>query len=291
MRSDYEPSYPRALTPDEVRLLLRPGLLERFGQSTLLAGAVLVGSLVVVGGVVGGCDQAGATQPPPGANNGGNRNAAPPIKSTRMDPQLKARVDGIITEVLGEAGKRRRSEHTRLQLATPVAGNPPLKTPFFGVMFGNSYVGVFDTEGAREATRRLFKEYGIELEPRVRVKGDGFEFVADGYDPKRKIGFEIVDPGQPKRVRFADGAEVPASSAKVLEDKEFAAVGAAVKAGDVQMFVAPAAEFPNVDGDRGTSMAYYLASVVDYLNWVHGDQQIDRDRVLGKKPQPVEGRF
>jgi len=34
-------------------------------------------------------------------------------------------------------------------------------------------------------------------------------------------------------------------------------------------------------GGATTSMEYYLASVIDYLNWVHGDPHIDFNSVLG----------
>ncbi len=39
--TDYDPGYPKRLTPEEVRNLLRPGLARRFSSQTLLAGAML----------------------------------------------------------------------------------------------------------------------------------------------------------------------------------------------------------------------------------------------------------
>ena len=43
-----------------------------------------------------------------------------------------------------------------------------------------------------------------------------------------------------------------------------------------------------MDGDLYTPTQYYLASVIDYLNWVHGDREIDHSRILG---HPAKGRI
>ena len=50
------------------------------------------------------------------------------------------------------------------------------------------------------------------------------------------------------------------------------------------LFVADASAFPRMDGDVYTPMQYYLASVVDYLNWVSGDERIELKRVFGRLP-------
>ena len=64
------------------------------------------------------------------------------------------------------------------------------------ISFGNSYVGIFDTEAAKAAAAKLFQQYGIELKKDVPIKVDGYEFTADGYDEKLRIGFELVVPDQ-----------------------------------------------------------------------------------------------
>jgi hypothetical protein len=192
------------------------------------------------------------------------------------------RVDQIVREVLGDK-RGGWNDSTRLVSKAELSSNPAVKYPRIPVMFGNSYVGLFDTEAAREATRRLFAEYGLELEPGVRLKGEGFDFVADGYDEEKKVGFKLVE-GDGARIRFADQKVVKAPPKQTLEDVELPALDKAVQAGEVRVFVAQAGGVPNMDNDLYTPMQYYLASVVDYLNWVHGDRQIDPARVLGDVP-------
>ena len=281
VRRDYEPAYPQQLTEDEVLRLLRPGLFERFSPATLLAGAVIAGALA------GGCDNApagGGAGPGRGAGPGGGAGG---VRSTRTDPALKAKADQVVSEVLGKTKKGFWNERSSINPKSELAANPPVKYPRIPISYGNSYVGIFDTEAAREATRRLFATYGLEVRPGVRVKGDGFEFVADGFDETTKTGFKLMTTEQ--RVRLADQKVVAAPPEQVLDEQELAALDKAVQAGQLKIFVANGKWFPNMDGDLYTPMQYYLASVVDYLNWVHGDRQIDPETVLGKLPGGAEG--
>ena len=75
--------------------------------------------------------------------------------------------------------------------------NPPVRYPQIPISFGNSYVGIFDAEKAKQATHRLFAAYGITLQKDVPMKGAGYEFVADGYHPMLNVGFKIVIPEGP----------------------------------------------------------------------------------------------
>jgi hypothetical protein len=236
---------------------------------------MLAGTLVA--GALAGCDTEST------ASTGGAETTPTPARSTRTDPQLKAKVEAIVAEVLGPVPTAAgASGNASLRLAHTIPGNPPVKTPLIPVSFGNAYTGVFDVNAAREATRRLFEAYGIEVRRDVRLQGDGYEFVADGFDTKRGIGFELVDA--PTRVRMVDQARVPLAPARTLEPAELAAVGKAVREGKIRMFVADPQDFPTVVGDGYTPMQFYLASVVDYLNWVHGDRDIKLNRVLGQLP-------
>lgn len=270
VRRDYEPGYPRQLTEAEIQELLRPSLFRRFSSETLLAGALLAGA------TASGCSSAAAPigHTPPGKlpNHG---------TSTRTDRQLKEKVDRLTAEILGKTKRGSWNETTTIWLDRELKSNPPLKYPSIPICYGNSRIGIFDQEAAREATRKLFALYGIELRKDMAVNGDGYEFVADGWNDQHKIGFKLTQH------RREDQAG-PAS--KALDPRECAALDRDVEAGKVRIFVADAGLFPNMDGDLYTPMEYYLASVVDYLNWVHGDQAIELNSVLGKLPGGLRNR-
>jgi hypothetical protein len=267
---DYNPGYPRELTAEEVERLLRPGLLSRFTRETLAAGAVLVGA-----GLLGGRGEA-APLPGPGELPKAGL-------STRKDEQFRKKIDRLTAEILGDKVGSWNAQ-SMLRLQTELAANPPLKYPHIPISFGNSYVGIFDTEKAREATRKLFAQWGIELQKEVAVKGPGYQFVPDGYNKELRIGFKIVMPEGAVGLRGKKFEPEPEE--RKLDDKEIKALDADVQAGRLRVLVVRAAGFPNMDGDLYTPMEYYLASVIDYLNWVHGDKQLDRNSVLGKPRQP-----
>lgn len=280
--SNYQPEYPRFLTQAEVADLLRPSLFHRFSRATLLTGAMITGAIAATFGA----------------------QAAEPGKSTRTDAKLKERVDAVVAEVLGPVTTDPKDpavvrnywyKRSFLAPASELASNPPVKYPRIPISYGNSYCGVFDATAARAATLKLFAAYGIELKADQTVRTGDYEFVADGYDERTKTGFKIVMPpggggrglGGPApaapvpRVR-PDGNPGFVGEEKDLDDAEQKALDADVKAGKLKFFVVKAQGFPNMDGDQYTPLKYYMASVVDYLNYVHGDAQIDPKTVLGE---------
>jgi hypothetical protein len=54
--------------------------------------------------------------------------------------------------------------------------------------------------GARILLSRAFRAAGYRILNDVPVRGAGYQVTLDGFDPKRKVGFEYVDP----RERGAD---------------------------------------------------------------------------------------
>ncbi len=264
VKKDYDPGYPLQLSEEEIARLLRPGLWQRFAGKTLAAGALLTG-LTVAGSALVQAD-------------------APPLpsagKSTRSDAQLQKKVQQIAQEVLGDK-EGSWSKRTTQGWTEVLKGNPPLRYPRIQIRFGNSLIGIFDTDKAKEATHRLFAAYGIELQKNVSIKGEGYEFVADGYNDKLGVGFKIIMPeGQ---VGFR-GQPFPKLPAEVkLDAKEMPALERDLKDGKRRLLVVPGNYYPNMDGDQYTPTHYYLGAVIDYLNWVHGDRVLDRDRILGKK--------
>ena len=274
----YDPGYPRRLTAPELQALLRRNLLERFSGATILGGALLAGSWPPLA-------QEPATRP-------GTR-PAPLLRPPRMtQPAFARELDALVAEVLaqskGEFGGFWEA-NSAIVLHRPLPSNPPVKCPRIRISFGNSHVGIFDVEAAKQATRRLFAHYGITLAEDARVAGAGYEFVADGYDAERRIGFKIRVPAGPGVV---PGKVQPAEpDERALEDAELPAVEQAVAKGALRMFVVDGSAYPNMDNDLYTPMEYYLSSVVDYLKWVHGDQRIDAGTVLGRLPGWARSQF
>jgi hypothetical protein len=273
--ADYEPAYPSELTGEEIQRLLRPGLFQRFSPRTLIAGAILSGAL--------------ASSRPGGAAV--DPETPKPMRSTRTDAKLKQKVDRLVDEILGPLDdKHHWNDRATVHPTKELAANPDVKYPRIPISFGNSYVGIFDTEAAKAATAKMFAAYGLELKANVKVKGNGYEFVADGFDEKAKFGFKLIMPGG--QVGLAGQQFAPQPPEVALDANEIAAVEEAVKAGELGLLVVKAERFPNMDGDLFTPMQYYLASVIDYLNWINGDRQIDPTKVFGEdranpRPRPA----
>lgn len=259
----YAPRYPRQLTEVEIRELLRPCLLSRFSKQTLVAGALAAGT---------------ALAPSPSTA----QDALPKAGiSTQTDAKFQAEVFALLDEALPKKGGFWGSRASFVS-TQELQANPPVKYPRIRISFGNSYVGIFDTEAAKAAAAKLFQQYGIELKKDVTIKGDGYEFTADGYDEKLGIGFELVMPEGP--VGLGAGEFKPEPPEKKLDAAEMGKLDADIEAGKRRMLVIKAGQFPNMDGDLRTPMVYYLNSVVDYLNWVHGDKQIDPNALHWKPP-------
>lgn len=264
---NYDPGYPRALTQEEIEALLRPSIFKRFAGKTLAAGAVLTG--VSIGGMMNGA-------PVP---------AVPPLPkpglSTNKDAAFQEKIHRIARELLGDPKVAFWNPMSKINLQKDLKSNPPIKYPHIPISYGNSYVGIFDTEKAKRSTSELFTQWGIELKPDIAVKGEGYEFVPDGYNRDLKIGFKLILPeGQ---VGFGRPMVVPPEPAeRKLDAKEVEALDKDIQAGKQRILVIKAIGFPNMDGDLYTPLEYYLASVIDYLNWIHGDRQIHENKVLGK---------
>jgi hypothetical protein len=268
----YDPGYPRRLGEAELRALLRRSLLERFSGATILSGALLAGCLPQV------LAQEPASRPQAG------RLPRPPRMA---EPAFAKELQALVAELMGSSKGGFWDAHSAIALARPLPSNPPVKCPRIRISFGNSYVGIFDVEAAKQATRKLFAHYGVPLQEDVRVTGTGFEFVADGYDPERKVGFKIRVPAA---AQLGRGKVAPAEPAeRALEDQELQAVDRAVAKGELELFVVDGTAYPNMDNDLYTPMQYYLSSVVDYLNWVHGEEHIDAATVFGRLPGWVRG--
>ena len=261
----YVAGYPRTLTAQELREHLRPALWKRFGPETLVAGA-LAASLTAPG------SEARAAGP-------SVTTAVAKDALERTPERYRKRVQRVLHEILGDRS-RGWNDSASVELVGLLQSNPPVTAPSIPISFGNSYVGIFDVDEARRATYKLFAAYGIDLDRNVEIEGKHYAFRADGYDEQRRIGFKLIAPVG--RIGFGSDeyeAEVPD---RALDPGELRKLDRTISAGEMDLFVVEAANYPNMDGDLYTPLEYYMAAVVDYLNWIHGDRQIDRDRVVGR---------
>lgn len=242
----YSPGYPARLSQREIDEHLRPGLLQRFGAKVLHAGAALGGAAVIAAGGMGQAHAELAAGSTPG--------------SIQPGPELDKQVTALIKRLRGPGNSGIHPKATPV-LTRELEANPFVKHPRIQVHFGNSYMGLIDTNAAKAATKQLFSLYGIDLRDDVHVKSGGYEFDADGYDPVTKTGFEIIEP------RLDTGA---AKASAILTDDELRALDVDVKAGRARFFVTRSEHFPVVDIDRHASWTYYLEAVAEYLRWIHG---------------------
>ncbi len=183
-------------------------------------------------------------------------------RSLKADPDLKANIDQLVAEILGETKKGYWNERTSLGPKIHLASNPAVKYPLIPISYGNSMSGILDIEAARQATQDLFAQYGIAMEKAVPLSGDG-------YSEEFKIGYVFLSRSKGEQT---------------LDHSELSALDKAVQVGGLNLFVADLNRFPNMDGDLYTPTEYYLASVVDYLNWVHSGEAMSLNKVLGELP-------
>lgn len=219
--------------------------------------------------VLQGCTLAPASAPGPFV---GVREApAGPVVSrlsSRQEP-LKSRVEQVTHEFLGPNFEVFDRDSVCLVPRRELEANPPLK---YCDGCSNCLPPVLENWRAQKATEKLFEAWGIALKPQVRVSGPGYDFVADGYNETSKIGFKILQPEASK-------AELkPISPGGDLSQEELRALDRDVERGALRIFVVDGKRF-----ERGaTALAFHIASVIDYLNWVHGDREIDLHSVLGQ---------
>jgi len=287
VKPTYTPKYPRRLTEAELRDYLRPGLARRFSNETMVLSTLLVGSTLA---------SCARVSPPDQHDEGASRTALTPSgtnplpmmgKSTRNDPALNAKVDAIVNEVLGKQHAGGWYNGSQVGLYRLVSDNPMIKTPEVRISFGNSIMGIFNIEEARVAAKRLFEAYGIPLESSVMLAGDGYRFEADGYNQELGIGFEIRGDMDQQQIFGWDASTAEeAEGTAFLGQEELPALERDVNHDKVDLFVCD--PYLNYDGDHRMAMSYYLASVIDYLNWIHGDRTIDYQRVLGDSRELAE---
>jgi len=243
----YDPGYAAFVEIEDWRSLVAPSSKTLFAPQTLLF-AGLLGSVFLA--------DARAQEGP---------KVGPPLKSPNAEAAK------IANACLGELSKTGGwYEDTKFRKEAAVGKNPDIVVPEIRISFGNSYSGIFDTVRAKKATVALFEAYGVKLKADYPLKRGDLEFHVDGYDPEKKIGFEIVgadyippspfvsepDPGRKKN---------PAAD---LDEKEAEKLKASVSSGEDKMFVVPANEYPLMDGDQYTPMRAYLQSALDYLEWL-----------------------
>jgi len=238
----YRPGYPRFVEVTDWERLLRP-------SGSLLFGGLLGAALLVP-------ERAGAQDAPPPP-------VGPPLASSNA--RAAAIANRALDEVRKSGFRYQRSETGEEEV---VKGSPKVTFPKIRISYGNSYVGVFDLARAKQVTVELFAAYGVRLEERHLFKKDGVEFEADGYDPKRKIGFELLGSDRPPGGLSEKVPPRESDPAKLLDDAETAKLKEQVAAKQESLFLAPVEKYPNMDGDQYTPLRAYLKSALDYLDWL-----------------------
>lgn len=243
----YEPGYATFAEIEDWRSLVAPSSKTLFAPQTLFF-AGLLGSVFLA-------DARAQERPKVG----------PPLKSPNAEAAKIA--NACLDELRNTGGWY---ENTKFKKETVVEKNPDVVVPEIRISFGNSYSGIFDTVRAKKATIALFEAYGVKLKADYPLKRGGLEFQVDGYDPEKKVGFEIVgtDYIPPSPFVMEPGPERKKNQVADLDEKEAEKLKASVSSGEEAMFLAPADEYPLMDGDQYTPMRAYLQSALDYLEWL-----------------------
>lgn len=242
----YCPGYPRFVEVEDWESLVAASSGRLFRPSTLVFAGLLGTSLLVDARAQEAWQAVG-----------------PPLEAS--NEQAAAIANAALDEVKGSTFWFHNSSVKKIEV---VSGNPAVTVPVIRVVFGNAYVGVFDLVRAKKAILELFDAYGVNLQSGYRFAKDGIEFEADGYDPKRCIGFEIVGSENPPRGFGNSQREVKIEPGEQLDKEETEKLKKSISAGDEAMFLTPAEAYPNMDHDQYTPLRAYLQSVLDYLEWL-----------------------
>ena len=246
---DYDPGYPRFSEIDDWASLLEPGRSTLF-PAQALAFAGLLGTCLLLGE-----GRAVAQEQDP--------EVGPPLQSRNAEA---AKIANEALERVRKSGFWYKG--SKVEKLEVTKGSPAVTVPKIRISFGNSYVGVFDTARAKKATIDMFAAYGVDLESNHRFAKGGVEFEADGYDPKRKVGFEILGSDRPPA--GVDGVIPPpdGNRKRSLDDAETRALKDRVEKGEELLFLTPVVNYPNMDDDQYTPLRAYLQSALDYLDWL-----------------------
>lgn len=172
-----------------------------------------------------------------------------------------------------------------------VEANPPLKTwskaPEGGPICVTPFSpGIEDLEGESEWRKRLlaaavelFAVYGVDVSSGKQiVLGSGeneVEFAVDGYDPERKIGFEVLDPNLSALAESEDEESSALARARLLEHRELQEMSAQISSGKINVFIGSYPErTPMANLDPAERFRCFMESVVEYLAWLKAEGKI-----------------
>ena len=255
MKPTYDPGYPSFLEVDDWEELVCLSSRRIFDPATLLFAGILGGAFFV--------SAAGASAPEVEPTKVKPPPMESPLKAS--NPKAVEIAQKALAEVQTTGGYYKT--HTISQREV-VKSNPQVTVPHIRIFYGNSYLGVFDTKRAKQATLAMFEAYGVKLQPNQAFNKGGVQFQADGYNAEKKIGFEIMLPDKALGLSRPKPTDAPPPPAQALDEKEVKALGEMVAAKKESLFVAPAELYPNMDGDQYTPLRSYLQSVLDYLEWL-----------------------
>lgn len=250
--SDYDPGYPEHLSKSDYdALVLRP-LRRR-----------LLGIAAAAGLGLGGASSASG-----------------------QDPGREQAVLGVVDGLLRSHAKR-----TWLPRATAVRTCPQglpddvtVVVPAIPIMFGNSFVGLFDADAARRRARRLFEAYGYDMRSPVPLeRGGETTAVIDGLDEKRRVGFEIREGLRTQLTGWARTAKGEDAAAFVDREDYDEMVRRGWK-----MHVTDRSSYPIMDHDAVTPALAHLISVVDFLNGVTDGPDVDLMALMNGWDQRLE---
>jgi hypothetical protein len=251
---DYDPGFPPRLSRQEFDALLASPLCDRIRRVALAAAAL----------GIGGCDgvhEEGRTQ----------------MTSTRPVDARSERESAVLRVLAKVRGPSTWFWRSTFQSESP---RPSPVLPLTPISFGNSYSGLFDEGVAKNLAAELFTAYGFIPERDVlRTFANGESAVLDVFDRRRGVACELRRLAAVENPVLA-GAEVAAEpGAQALSDGE----RRELETTGVSVLVCEHRNYAVNDGDVVTPNLAYLASVVDFLNFVSDGPQVDLSQLLGSR--------
>lgn len=274
------PGYPGRDETVDIKRLLSGTLFRLFSPAAVAAAAVIGG---IAAFATGGA-QAGEEE-----------------SLTKTQEQIDKEVAAILESYLASARDAERRagggeyEKSKVVEQRALPANPPVSILEADLADG---VGRIVMRGARlAAAPRLlpdsekqalykkialdvFKAYEVDVAAEMKLQlteaetgvGD-VEFIADGFDAKTRVGFEIVAERQLEALCGGIPGDDSEPRAALLEEAEWAALDGAVEQGKVNMFVMYMKD-SYLQFNPEDEIRCFVDSVVSYLNWLKAEGKL-----------------
>jgi len=253
VRRTRKPKYPGVDDRPDMDQILRSSILRRFSNATVAMTAMLSIGTVAGAGLFAADDDI--------------------ENEIRKVDQKK--VQAIVDKYLKDLGQARQGE--KLGKMKTLSNNPDISIAEAGenyaIKLGDIKSTSFHVSKVKEATKELFKLYGVKIKKDQSYHKGDVEFEVDGYDKSKKIGFEFRYSNK-SYYDYDKGESKNATDEQYLSAEEMKELNKQVKKGKANILVIPADQFQHTSKSRHILVKAYLQTVVDYLEWLRTEGKL-----------------